>query len=47
MATIAAPVFNQLGCVAMILAVHPLHPQTPADVGAIGRLTALATDIGT
>ena len=45
-ATIAAPVFDQLGCVAMILAVHPLRPQTAADVGAIGRrLTAAATHI--
>nr|WP_286275873.1 helix-turn-helix domain-containing protein [Mycolicibacterium sp. TUM20985] len=45
-ATIAGPVLNQHGCVAMILAVHPLRPQTSAEIAIIGRrVTAAAAAI--
>jgi DNA-binding IclR family transcriptional regulator len=46
-ATIAAPVFDEQGGVAMILAVHPLRAQTAKQVAAIGRrITLAATAIG-
>ncbi|MDT5336694.1 MAG: hypothetical protein QOD90_2199 [Mycobacterium sp.] len=46
-ATVAAPVFDEFGSVALILAVHPLAPQTTAQVASIGRrLTLAAKAIG-
>ncbi|MCW2513654.1 MAG: putative transcriptional regulator [Mycobacterium sp.] len=43
-ATIAAPVFDQSQSVALILAVHPLRPQTADEVAVIGRRLTLAAD---
>ncbi len=43
-ATIVAPVVDQHDCVAMILAVHPLRPQTAAEVATIGRRLTLAAN---
>ena len=46
-ATIAAPVFDQHGTVALILAVHPLRSESSAEVAAIGqRITMTANQIG-
>jgi DNA-binding IclR family transcriptional regulator len=36
-ATIAAPVFDHHGHVALIVAVHPLHAMTLKDINAVGR----------
>ncbi|MBJ7336182.1 helix-turn-helix domain-containing protein [Mycolicibacterium sp.] len=45
--TIAAPVFDEKGCVTMILAVHPLRTLTAAETARVGRrLIAATTSIG-
>jgi DNA-binding IclR family transcriptional regulator len=44
-ATIAAPVFDETHGVALILAVHPLRPQTSREVAAIGRRLTLAANV--
>jgi hypothetical protein len=43
-ATIAAPVFDDNGGVTMILALHPLRPQTTDEVAAIGRRLTRAAE---
>jgi DNA-binding IclR family transcriptional regulator len=42
-ATIAAPVFDHRGRVAMIVAVHPLQALTRTRIDAVGRRVARAT----
>jgi len=42
-ATIAAPVFDQRGRVAMIVAVHPLEALARKQIDAIGRRVAQLT----